>query len=49
MNEAEVISRDRRVTKQAPLSLPVCNESVVYMQVQGSDVAACGSEVLLSR
>ena len=48
MNEAEVILRDRPVMGDASYSLPVCNESVVRMQVQGSDVAEHGSEVLLS-
>jgi len=48
MNEAEVISRDRRVNGSESLSLPVCNENVMNMQVQGSDVATRGSDVWLS-
>ena len=48
MNEAEVISRDRSVNGNESLSLPVCNENVVNLQAQGSDVAMRGSDVLVS-
>ncbi len=48
MNEAEVILRDRRVSARKSLSLPVCNEIVVNMQVHGSFVAMHGSDVMLA-